>query len=88
MAGLKAALRTIDESQSLRLQLKSLFGTVAAFQLLESQYIDDGDVIRGRRRGQLRIEMRVPELELVRFNQLQPFVTVEVEEANDVEGGG
>lgn len=82
VAGLGAALRASEESLSLRLRLPDYFGQVAEFSFTEVQYVDEPDVVRGRRRAQLFVELRVPEVRLGTYSRLLPRVVVAV--ADDV----
>ena len=78
MAGLKVALRPLEESSSLLLRLPHYYDQTASFTLLESQYIDDPDIIRGKRRGQFPVQLRVPEVALVDVVTLKPYVELEI----------
>lgn len=83
MAGLKIALAPLEEGQGLRLKLPKYYDRVAEFVLLESQYVDEPDAIRNRRRGQLYLSLRVPEVALVDAITLRPMLTLTVLDAND-----
>src|SRR5262249_52029533 len=76
LAGLQGALRMSQRSQALTLTLPDYFDRVATFRLDESQNVDDPDVVRGRRRGQLMVELTVPEVLLVDAVTLRPAVRV------------
>ncbi len=84
LAGIEAVIRLGQRSSALRLYLPAYYGQVATFQLSESQYVDDPDVVRGRRRGQVMLEMRVNEVLPVDAKTLQPLVEVQA----DVDLGG
>jgi hypothetical protein len=81
LAGVASALRLGQRSTALRLTLPRYYDLVASFSLVESQYVDDPDVIRGRMRGQLLVELRVPEVVLVDAASFRPRVTAVVQEA-------
>lgn len=81
LAGLKIALRPLEQSSSLNLKLPAYFDRIAQFTMTESQYIDDPDVIRGRRRGQIPLVLRVPEVVLVDVVTLKPYVHLETGES-------
>ena len=76
IAGISAALRSSSDSYSVRMALPEYYGCIASFWLDGQQHIDDPDVVRGRRRGQLLVGMCVPEVELINAVQLHPSVTV------------
>jgi hypothetical protein len=77
LAGLEGVIRLGQRSSALRLLLPAYFDRVATFQLNESQYVDDPDVVRGRRRGQVMLELRVQEVVLVDAKTLRPMVEVQ-----------
>jgi hypothetical protein len=83
MAGLKVALRPLQETDALRLKLPAYLDRVAEFTLLGSQYIEEPDIIRGRRRGHMYLELRVPEVQLVDAVTLVPVITLQVVDADD-----
>ena len=76
LAGIESVIRFGQTSSALRLSLPDYFNRVATFQLNESQYVDDPDIVRGRRRGQLMLELRVQEVALVDEKTLRPMVEV------------
>jgi hypothetical protein len=78
LAGIEAVLRMNQRSNALQLSLPDYYDRVASFSLLDSQYIDDPDVVRGRRRGQVALELRVPEVVLVDAVTMRPRLCVEV----------
>jgi len=78
LAGVGAVLRISQRSNALQLSLPSYFDRIASFSLVDSQYIDDPDVVRGRRRGQVAIELRVPEVLLVDAITMKPCLCTEV----------
>lgn len=78
LAGIEAVIRMNQRSNALQLSLPTYYGRVASFSLIDSQYIDDPDVVRGRRRGQVAIELRVPEVVLVDAVTMKPCLCVEV----------
>lgn len=78
LAGVEAILRLNQRSNALQLSLPDYYCQVASFSLIDSQYIDDPDVVRGRRRGQIAVELRVPEVLLVDAITMRPSICVEV----------
>lgn len=78
LAGVQGALRLSQRSQALTLTLPDYWDRVATFRLDESQNVDDPDVVRGRRRGQLMVELTVPEVLLVDAVTLRPAARVRV----------
>lgn len=78
VAGITTALRSSERSYSIRLTLPGYFGQVVAFSLDDQQYVDDPDVIRGRRRAHLFVTMTIPEVVLVNVERLRPLAAVEV----------
>lgn len=83
LAGIEAVIRLGSRSSALRLKLPEYFDRVASFALNESQYVDDPDLVRGRRRGQVMLELRVQEVLLVDAVTLRPYVDVDAYEAGD-----
>ena len=77
VAGISAALRSSDDSYSTRIRLPEYYDQVVSFSLDGQQHIDDVDVVRGRRRGFLFVRMRLPEVQLINVNPLNPFVLVQ-----------
>lgn len=80
VAGLKEALRAVDDSYATRMILPDYFDQVAEFSLNDSQYIDDDHAVRNRRRAHLFVDLVVPEVFLVRYREFRPEVAVEVED--------
>jgi len=78
LAGIQAVMRMNERSNALQLLLPEYFGRVASFSLMDSQNIDDPDVVRGRRRGQIAVELRVPEVVLVDAVTMRPCICIEV----------
>jgi hypothetical protein len=78
VAGLKAAFTAGGASYAIRMRLPDYFDQIATFTLDESQYTDDPDVIRGRRRALLKLTMVVPEVRLVSYPTLRVIVEVRV----------
>lgn len=78
LAGIEAVMRLNERSNALQLTLPDYFNRVASFSLIDSQYVDDPDVVRGRRRGQVAVELRVPEVLLVDAITMRPCLCVEV----------
>jgi hypothetical protein len=77
VAGITTALRSSETSYSIRLTLPNYFNRVATFALDDQQYVDDPDVVRGRRRAHLIVTLSVPEVVLVNVSRLRPYFTVE-----------
>lgn len=78
LAGVQAVLRMNERSNALQLNLPAYYNRIASFTLIDSQHVDDPDVVRGRRRGQIAIELRVPEVVLVDAITMRPCLCVEV----------
>lgn len=76
VAGISTAFRMCSTSYALRLTLPNYYGLNATFALDSTQYIDDPDVVRGRRRAHLLVTMSVPEIVLVNVERLHPMVAV------------
>lgn len=74
MAGIKVALRIGDTSTVVSFNLPDYYNVVARFSLDESEVADNPDAVKNRRIGQLFVEMRVPEVFLVDYTQLQVVV--------------
>ncbi len=83
-AGLVALFRAQEQSSAIRLSLPAYYDRVASFALDESENFDDAEVILGRRRAELYVELQVPEVLLVDATTLKPMVEV-VEVGPDVE---
>jgi hypothetical protein len=88
LAGIEAVIRLGQRSSALRLSLPDYWDRVATFQLNESQYVDDPDIVRGRRRGQVMVELRVQEVILVDVKTLQPMTDFAVVEDLEVDADG
>ena len=80
VAGISVALRAVEDSYSTRIKLPEYFDQVAEFWLDETRYIDDPDVVRGRRRAHLMVGLRVPEVYLINVERFQGYATVEAGE--------
>lgn len=65
MAGLKSALRASDTSSAVYLTLPDYYDMTAAFELLESQYVEGDEPARNRRRSHVFVLLRVCEVRLV-----------------------
>jgi len=77
LAGLQALFRLSERSQALTLTLPDYYDRVVTFRLDESQNVDDPDIVRGRRRAQVAVEMCLPEVLLVNALTLRPALTIE-----------
>jgi hypothetical protein len=77
VAGISVALRSVEESYSTRIMLPDYYDQIAEFWLVETRYIDDPDVVRGRRRAHLMVGMRVPEVHLTNISHSHGIATVE-----------
>lgn len=86
LAGLKLAFRSAPGSTAIRMRLPAYYDQIATFMLDETVYSDDPDVIKGRRRGILRVTMSVPEVRLVRYLDLRVAVSVEVADRGECSG--
>jgi hypothetical protein len=82
VAGLKAAFRANDGSSAIFLSLPAYYNETAAFELIESQYIDGDEVSRNRRRAHLMVTMRVCEVTLVNVRQMNADVATTVLDGN------
>lgn len=87
LAGLKLAFQGGEGSAAIRMRLPDYWDQIATFLLEESQYFDEPDVIRGRRRGMLRLVMTVPEVRLVRYPSLRVLVEVRVRDRGECGDG-
>jgi hypothetical protein len=74
VAGISAALRSADDSYSTRILLPEYYNQIVAFTLNSQQHIDDVEVVRGRRRGHLFVNMRLPEVQLINVSEMNPFL--------------
>lgn len=72
LAGISAALRSADDSYSVRMKLPEYFDRVVSFWLNGQMHIDDPDVVRGRRRGHLFVGMCLAEVQLINAVKLRP----------------
>ena len=79
LAGVEQAMRLSQESAALKLSVPQYWDSVASFLLLDSQYVDDPDIIRGRRRGQVFVELRIQEIALVDVKTMQPRLNIQVQ---------
>lgn len=77
LAGLKQLFRMSDASYALQLTLPNYYDQVASFTLDDSQPIDDDAAVRNRRRGHLYVELRVTDVSLVNYVELDPTIIVE-----------
>ena len=82
IAGLKQVLRISEQSYALRLSLPAYFDRTVTFALNDSEYIEEPDTARNRRRGHLFLEMTVPEVLLVDYVLLKPYVDLRVTDGN------
>lgn len=80
VAGMLEALMPLQESSSLRLKLPAYYDRVARFSYTGVRYVDDPDVVRGRWRAQLRIDMTVPEVALREYVRAKNLLEVTVED--------
>jgi len=78
VAGLQLAFRCYDGSYATMFSLPGYYGQIARVWLETTRYVDDPDVVRGRRRAQLSLWLVVPEVQLVRYVPLRPQFDVEV----------
>lgn len=72
LAGIASAIRTGSWSQALLLNLSPDYNAIARFTLVDSEHIDDPDVVRGRVRARLYLLLEVPEIKTVFGSVLQP----------------
>ena len=77
LAGLELAFRCYDGSYATMFKLPDYYNQIARVWVETTRYIDDPDIVRGRRRGQLVLWLVVPEVQLVRYVKLRPTVSVE-----------
>lgn len=70
--GLSEAFTTWQDSYALRLRLPDYYDQVATFELVTTQYQDDGGAFKNRRRCLLGVNMAVPEVSLVRYKPFRP----------------
>jgi hypothetical protein len=87
MAGLKDVLRACDSSAAIGLKLPGYYDRVARFWMPDSQYVQEPEIVKNRRRGQLFIELRVPEVRLVDYVTMRPVVDLGGADASEVYDG-
>ena len=77
-SGVELVFRLAQDSGSLRLSLPDYYGGFCLFSLQENMNVDDDNVVRGRRRGQVFVELRFQETVVVdvRTMQVQTFLDV------------
>lgn len=79
VAGLEAVFRLVAESQTLRLTLPRLFGSIANFELTGTRYFEDPLVAQNRRRAHLNVTMTVSDVWIAQgVARLDPRVLLEV----------
>ena len=78
VAGLQLAMWSSPDSYAIRMKLPDYYRQIATYVLDETLYVDDIDVIKGRRRAQLKVTMTIPEVRLVHYPSLRVIVGVEV----------
>lgn len=74
LAGIVDAMRTGMRSQSLLFQLPNYFNITARISLLQSEHVDDPDVVRNRVKARIYAMLEVPEVKLVNAATLQPYM--------------
>jgi len=90
IAAIEVAMGSYVGSTDLRLVLPEYFDSVATFTLNERENVDDIEIVRGRRRVHLFIQMTVPVVAVAKATpMLGPYVQATVTEANgfSVAGG-
>lgn len=87
-SGIETAMLMSDSSSVLRLALPAYFNQVATYTLIDGPgYYEEVDAIRNRRKAQIPIELRVPELVLVDYRRLQVVIDMGgVDRANVFDG--
>ena len=81
IAGISSALRYSQVSYPIRIEIPEYYNRVVEFTLEGNEHIDDGDIVRGRRRGHLFVTMRLPEVQLINIAQiLKPIITIKASE--------
>lgn len=70
VAGLLEAFTPLEETWSLRLKLPDYFDQVANFEFKSTRLVEDLSD-KNRRRSQIRVQLRVPEVALVRYVRLE-----------------
>jgi hypothetical protein len=84
IAGITTAVRMGEWSNALFLALPDYYGVVARFTLVDSEHIDDPDVVRGRVRGHVYMLLEVPEVQLVDAETFKPHIAVNVRNSDEV----
>ncbi len=79
LVGITSALRINQWTYTLHLSLPSYYDQTASFVLIDSTRIDDPDVIKGRRRALIGVQLTVPEVLLVNTVTMQPLLQVVVQ---------
>lgn len=86
--GLKVAMRLGGTSGALRLRLPDYYDAIATFSLPGGPgYLDDVETAKNRRRAQMAVELRVPELVLVPYTTLTPSIDLGGDTASNVFDG-
>jgi hypothetical protein len=80
VAGMLEAFMPLQDTSSLRLKLPDYYDRVARFCYVGPRYVDDPEVVRGRWRAQLRVELTVPEVALVGYVRQTTLAEVTVED--------
>ncbi len=88
VAALKQAFTSAEGSYAIRMRLPDYYDQIATFVLDESLYVDEPDVVRGRRRALLRTTLIVPEVRLVSYPLMIPIVGLYVADRGYCEGDG
>lgn len=78
VAGLKDMLRSLQNTSALWLSLPDYFDRVAIFELTGSEYVEDPDTIRNRRRAFLSVTLRVQQVRLVNYVPLDVSLTATI----------
>jgi len=74
LTGIARGLRASSDTYPIRIRLPEHYDRTAEFWLEAGQHIDDPDVVRGRRRGHLFVNMRASEVQLVNVVTMRPYV--------------
>ena len=82
IAGVTPRCAPSDSSYALQLKLPQYFNQVASYSLDESQYVDDDNTVRNRRRGHLFIKLQVCEVGLINYTNLNAQLSIEVLDGN------
>ncbi len=85
LAGIVDAMRTGAWSQATLLALPDYFGITARFTLMQSEHIDDPDVVRGRVRAMIYVLLEVPEVKLVHAVTFKPYFRLEENPTTPIE---